>query len=86
MPKVKMLKNTPGANDGINVIHYLKDKEYIIGDDLTNAFLSMGVCEIMNEQKAMLVPENKEAKPVGHPNEEVKESEVEKPKKKKRGK
>jgi len=64
MPKVKMIQSTLGSNNGISSVHYLKDKEYEIGEDLANSFLSIKVCSLVVEQKAAIVPENKAVEPV----------------------
>jgi hypothetical protein len=72
MPKVRMLVNTLGSNNGLNVSNYIKGEEYDIGDELADSFLSMKVCELATEKKAVQIPENKAVK-------------VEEDKKKKRG-
>lgn len=44
--RVKMLEDTPGSPDGVNVLEYAAGKVYEVNDDLGNAFVNEGLAKI----------------------------------------
>lgn len=70
MPKIRMVKTTPGSLDGFTRTMFMAEQEYEVPHELAKAFIShMGVATIVRERKAMpeapekavaeAVPENK---------------------------
>ena len=56
MPKIRMIKTTPGSLNGFEVMSFIKDQEYVVPDELAKAFIEhLGVATIVRERKA--VPE-----------------------------
>lgn len=62
MTKIKMLKNTNVALDGIHSTLFKEGCEYTVNDEILNNMIHDGVCEIV-EEKAITEYENKAIEP-----------------------
>ncbi len=47
MPKIRMLKDANGCDDGIHAKDYVKGESYDVSDSLANDFVSLEACELV---------------------------------------
>jgi hypothetical protein len=57
--KIRMLKSTLGADNGIHCHEYMAGKEYVVSKNLAKNFIVMNVAESVDDEKAKATHENK---------------------------